>query len=221
MLLDRCGQTHAAVFNWGVPQSSDCGRRHWRPRRVPWSGGEGLLPQKPPRHSSRPPVLMLQVARSRQDVRFDKPGNSFDFVEFPLSKGSLTLSWHLELLVACVCFFSLSSPFASPYAARNTFPPWRVPRLRDSCSWAVPHHSASLCPFSSHLPIVSRPPGFTFPFFVSALSCPESWRSGQTAPRSPHLPLGQQPPQETGIVDRYDLHKSAHVSGCLIAWRFS
>lgn len=170
---------------------------------------------------SRPPVLMLQVARSRQDVRFDKPGNSFDFVEFPLSKGSLTLSWHLDLLVACVRFFSLSSPFASPYAVRNTFHP---PGGFHVSETFVHGQSLIIAPRCAPSRVICQSfpaPGFTFPFFVSALSCPESWRSGQTAPRPPNLPLGQQPPQETGIVDRYDLHKSAHVSGCLIAWRFS
>ena len=171
---DRCGQIRVAVFNWGVSQMSDCGRRHWRPAKGPLQWRRRLVAaEATPALPQDPPVPLLQVARSRQHVRFDRPGKSFDFVEFPLSTGSLTFPWHLESLVACVCFSSPCPPFLSAIRSAQHISPWRVARL-GLLFMGSPSTSASLCPFSSHLPVVSPPLGSRFrsSFLHCLVLCP-------------------------------------------------
>ena len=133
------------------------------------SGGEGLLPQSDP----EPQGLIVALGSHRQDVRFDGVGRRSILSDFPCpTERILPLLGTLGFLLLARCFLPCS-PFPIPSLTPKT--QHRPTPLEEGPTSRLRLFSASsLCPFSSHLPVIPRRLDHVsiLRFCISALFCP-------------------------------------------------
>jgi hypothetical protein len=146
---------------------------------------------------------------SRQSARFDDVGSRSILLKFARNTASLPLLGVLSFTACLSCSLPIPSP--PHYQTQDaTSPPGRVPRLR-----FLPQgrslSASSLCPFLESFANRVR---FLHHVSVLRFHAVSLRRSGQILSSSILLSCANDSRwKRPGIVDRYDLHKSPHVSG--------
>ena len=211
-----------AVFNWGaLSRRSSLEVGLWGRQTPLASRSRPAVAEKAccRRVTPSPRVSSLHLAR----IGSTSVSTAWDVVRFcrnfpcPTERSCPFLAYWVSCCLRVLSpMLPLSHLITSTQDATQTYPPGGGTLVTSATlqrQFAVP----LLESFASHSP----PLGSRFCSSFLHFRTVWSWHSSPTLPVSPLLRGTTAAVTKTGIVDRYDLHESAQVSGCLIAWRLS